>query len=303
MHTADQKRAQRYRLGGGVNKQPFLPLFFGDFLASTAEWSGEEASLYLTLLGHQWTLGTLPADPAKLARLVRWDRKAFEKCWPQVSSKFAEQGGRLVNERLEQHRAKSEELAQKNKASGRKGAEARWRNDGVRHSPAIANAIEPLCHPSHPIPSEGVLPTSPLTPNVSASPARARPVTRGEGGEVPRETIAAIRAAYPPGLYREADWLLAEREVLRRVGEGVTPAALLTAAADYGAQQSALEKAGTQYVLKPSRFFGTDEWRGPFPMPAKAETAMDRLRRMTDQPTDSRVIEHEPEFGRFIANG
>jgi uncharacterized protein YdaU (DUF1376 family) len=159
----------------GVSKQPFLPLFFGDFLASTAEWSGEEASLYLTLLGYQWTGGTLPADPAKLARLVRWDRKAFDRCWPQVSSKFQAVGDRLVNARLEQHRAKSDELAEKNRASGRKGAEARWRKDGERHSPAIADAKEALWQsiPSHPIPSKNSVEPSSPEPSVVASPPHA----------------------------------------------------------------------------------------------------------------------------------
>jgi hypothetical protein len=30
---------------------------------------------------------------------------------------------------------------------------------------------------------------------------------------------------------------------------------------------------------------------------------MDRLQRMTSGETDDRVIEHEQDFGRFIANG
>ena len=77
----------------------------------------------------------------------------------------------------------------------------------------------------------------------------------------------------------------------------------MDAGAAYGLQQQAIEKVGTQYVLKPSNFFGSDEWRGPFPTPAKSETAMDRLKRLTDQPSDPRVIEHEPDFGRFISNG
>lgn len=121
--------------------------------------------------------------------------------------------------------------------------------------------------------------------------------------EVPRETLERIRECYPPGTYREADWLLAERAIRKRCGEGVAPADLVAAAAAYGLQQQAIEKVGTQYVLKPSNFFGSDEWRGPFPTPAKSETAMDRLKRLTDQPSDPRVIEHEPDFGRFISNG
>jgi len=130
-----------------MTKQPFMPLFFGDLLAATSEWEGEEVSLYLTLLGHQWALGDLPADPTKLCRIVRWDRKLFDRCWKQVSVKFQQRGDRLTNERLELHRAKSKDLSEKNSSSGKKGAEARWRNHGERHRNAtsgaqIANAIK-----------------------------------------------------------------------------------------------------------------------------------------------------------------
>jgi uncharacterized protein YdaU (DUF1376 family) len=111
-----------------VSREAFLPLFFGDFLASTAEWEGEEASLYLTLLGHQWALGSLPVEPSKLCRLVRWDKKNFERCWPQVAGKFDEQGGRLYNPRLEQHRGKARLISETAAASGRNGAAAKWGN-------------------------------------------------------------------------------------------------------------------------------------------------------------------------------
>src|SRR5665213_2191608 len=97
-----------------AKQQPFLPLFFGDFMASTAEWKGLEASLYLTLLGYEWSIGDLPTEPARLCTLVRWDRKMFDRCWPQVAVKFVQRGDRLVNERLEIHRARAVEIAGKN---------------------------------------------------------------------------------------------------------------------------------------------------------------------------------------------
>lgn len=117
-----------------MSREAFLPLFFGDFLAATSEWEGEEGSLYLTLLGHQWSLGSLPADPAKLCRLVRWDRKLFDRCWQQVSEKFTEGDGRLYNMRLEEHRNNARKIAEKNSESGRIGAQRRWGKDGKRHS-------------------------------------------------------------------------------------------------------------------------------------------------------------------------
>lgn len=125
-----------------------------------------------------------------------------------------------------------------------------------------------------------------------------------EGEDVPRGTFAKVRDCYPPGLYGDNDWLLAEREMRGRLAAGATPAELVGAAAAYGHQQTAIGKVGSQYIVAPSRFFSkTGKWRGPFPTPPPTETAMDRLRRMTDPPSDNRVIEHEPDFGRFLSNG
>jgi uncharacterized protein YdaU (DUF1376 family) len=143
-----------------MSKQPFLPLFFGDFLASTAEWSGEERSLYLTLLGHQWSLGSLPIDADKVRRVVQWDRKIFASCWPTVATKFEERGGRLYNNRLELHRDRADAIAEKRADAGSKGAAKRWQPDSKCHSDAnskdmasdMAVAKNLSCHPIHTIP-------------------------------------------------------------------------------------------------------------------------------------------------------
>jgi hypothetical protein len=110
---------------------------------------------------------------------------------------------------------------------------------------------------------------------------------------VPVEVMQRIRGCYPPGLYRDVDWLLAEREIARRIGEAEQTSDLVSAAAAYGIQQQALGKVGTQYVLKPSKFFSDEgHWRGPFPLPAKAETATEAILRMNSPHNLDRVIEH-----------
>lgn len=103
-------------------REPFLPLFVGDFIAATGEWSGQEQGLYLLLLAHQWAVGSLPADADRLAQLARWDRKSFMRCWPVVSVKFEEREGRLYNQRLEEHRGHAVEISKKRAAAGRDGA-------------------------------------------------------------------------------------------------------------------------------------------------------------------------------------
>lgn len=131
-------------------KEPFLPFFVGDFAAATAEWEGESISLYATLLMHQWALGSIPADPKRICKLVRWDWELFQVHWKTARRKFTavtveidgEPEPRLINSRLEQHRAKTQQLAGKNAQAGKKGAAARWGKDGERHADDMANAIE-----------------------------------------------------------------------------------------------------------------------------------------------------------------
>lgn len=130
-------------LGSGrvKNKEAFLPLFFGDFLASTAEWSGEEQSLYLLLLGYQWSGGSLPIEPDRVRRLSRWEKASFESAWATVGSKFEVVDGRLFNLRLEAHRAKTKAIAEKNAENGQKGAANRWHPNGERQSAANSQQI------------------------------------------------------------------------------------------------------------------------------------------------------------------
>jgi uncharacterized protein YdaU (DUF1376 family) len=161
------------------SKEPFLPFFVGDFMAATGEWEGEARALYALLLLHQWALGSIPAEPRRVCKLAGWDQDVFNLHWRTVRRKFevvilpSNDGGddeeRLVNPRLEEHRDKTRELSEKNSASGRKGAENRWRKNGERHSKSVANATNTDSerhtkrhrkthgatdgNPSHPIPS------------------------------------------------------------------------------------------------------------------------------------------------------
>lgn len=135
-----------------VAKQPFLPLFFGDFLASTATWDGEEQALYLLLLGYQWASGPLPEDPQKLARMARYEPKRFQKLWGTVGQKFIAVDSGLLNERLEEHRQKANELAEVASARGRAGARKRWGN-----TPSMPGAM-PQASPEHP-PSNSSIPS------------------------------------------------------------------------------------------------------------------------------------------------
>jgi uncharacterized protein YdaU (DUF1376 family) len=99
----------------------YLPMFFGDLLASTPTWEGEERALYMLLLAYQWTAGPLPSDPKKIARMCQYETKAFLRLWVTVSKKFVDGDEGLVNLRLEEHRQKAIDVSNKRALAGAKG--------------------------------------------------------------------------------------------------------------------------------------------------------------------------------------
>lgn len=110
--------------------------------------------MYVLLLAYQWTAGPIPIDPKRIARMCQYDSKTFSRLWETVGEKFIDVGTGLINERLEQHRAKSEEIANKRALAGAKGAAKRWQTESQTHDNVIANATDLSCHPSHPILSQ-----------------------------------------------------------------------------------------------------------------------------------------------------
>lgn len=143
-----------------MSTQPFLPLFFGDLLASTATWEGEERALYVLLLAYQWTAGPLPLEKKRIAKMCQYELKKFSSLWDVVGRKFVEQGGGLVNLRLEEHRTKAKEISDKRAAAGAKGGAKTQANAKQTPSNEQANASNLLGHPNQ------------TTPNVRSLPRR-----------------------------------------------------------------------------------------------------------------------------------
>ena len=134
-------------------KQPFLPLFFGDLLASTGQWLGEERALYILALAYQWTGGPLPKDHSRICRMVQYERQAFDQLWQTVGKKFVEQGDGLVNLRLEEHREKSQQMSAARAQVGRKGGQASVQAKVQAKGQAIASGLLEQNSTIHPIPS------------------------------------------------------------------------------------------------------------------------------------------------------
>ncbi|MDE2102749.1 MAG: DUF1376 domain-containing protein [Patescibacteria group bacterium] len=256
-----------------------MPLFFGDFLASTVSWDGEEQALYLLLLAYQWTSGPLPSDPKRLARMARYDQKRFGELWEVVGSKFDQQPSGLVNSRLESHRQRAEEIASKRALNGRAGG--------------LAKAARlPEQTPSNDLANARNLPEQ--KPAIQSNPIQSTPIqTNSESkapktGAVPRETnsdwFLDFKLAYPR---RAGDqkWATAKRAANARIREGHTAEEMIGGAKRYAIFIEATGKAGTELVKQAATFLGPDK---PFLeswSPPEAPT------RVTQKPIERRLAD------------
>jgi hypothetical protein len=195
---------------------------------------------------------------------------------PDPNSRTPDDDGRRL-ELLDEHKAwgwriinhgKYREKARKNTYDSERTESGR---DAARKK---AERAASMGVPTRPDASRDV-PLSYASPNASPTP-EASPSQRD--AEV-FDLLATIKTVYPAGMHRGDHWLLAEREIAKRLDEGATPEGLLSAAREYGAQQEAMGNLRTESVLRPNNFFnGTGAWRGPFPIPQrKSRSAADRL--------------------------
>ncbi len=104
-----------------MSGQPYMPLFFGDVLASTAQWDGEQRALYVILLAYQWSSGPLPRDPKKIAQMAQYTWKSFAACWQVVGARFSDTDQGLVNFELEELRVKAKNISEKRAKAGSNG--------------------------------------------------------------------------------------------------------------------------------------------------------------------------------------
>lgn len=103
----------------------YLPLFAGDYLADTLNFSVEEHGAYLLALIHQWNAGPFEEDELRL--VLRFQRKKFAKIFAKLSPKLTQtKDGKWYSKRLEAERAKALKISEKRSKAGKRGAESKW---------------------------------------------------------------------------------------------------------------------------------------------------------------------------------
>ena len=70
-------------------KYPWMPLFWGDFLANTMHLSAQEAGAYLFLIAHAWeNEGEIPAEHARLCRIAHVRQEWWKRVWKTLEPFF-----------------------------------------------------------------------------------------------------------------------------------------------------------------------------------------------------------------------
>ena len=168
---------------------PAFQFYPKDFITdgNVAAMSLEERGAYITLLCLCWQECSLPTDPKRLAIMVGVPHKAFLRFWPAIVPCFVEQGGRLVQPRLEKERAKQVDFRRRQSEAGKASAAGRQPN-GNRGSTTVQPDQQPNQQPddnqgaterqpegNSPSPISGLhFPVSDLQSPVSEGDARAR---------------------------------------------------------------------------------------------------------------------------------
>lgn len=119
-----------------MTDQPYMALWVADFVGDTTHLSDAEVGQYLLLLMAMWRCGgTLPNDPARLARVARTDRVS-----DAVMALLTIGDGTVTQKRLQKELAYTRERSAKQSAN----AKARWLKDNDSgNATAYATALPP----------------------------------------------------------------------------------------------------------------------------------------------------------------
>lgn len=149
-----------------------LPWWPGAFMSATRGWSVTARGVYRELLDAQWDMGTLPADPVELQRVIGATAPEWEEGWAKCASKFIGVPGGLQNPRLEEHRMDSLNRRLRKQEGARLANEAK-----AKRRNAERNAERDAQRDAERTPTPTATST-PTPPNSGVSSGDSRPLAR-----------------------------------------------------------------------------------------------------------------------------
>jgi uncharacterized protein YdaU (DUF1376 family) len=102
-----------------MSKRPWFPLYVGDLLADTMEFSNEEFGAYIRILCHYWVTEEAMTE-GEIKSVSRMSRYNFTKSRPLLLKKFTLENGKYFNRRMDIEITKAIELSGKRAKAGSK---------------------------------------------------------------------------------------------------------------------------------------------------------------------------------------
>jgi uncharacterized protein YdaU (DUF1376 family) len=289
----------------------FFKLYIGDYQRDTAHLSITEHGAYQLMLQHYYaTEKPLPTGKA-LYRMLRADSPADREAIDSIASQFwTTTTNGLVNDRALEEIEKSDHQRTVNREIGKLGGRPKKTDlvskpqthhitDSVSKSVSgsVSGSVSEMKPRNNPI----------QTPDSRLQTPDSKPTHSDAREEVPRETENAnfhyrwvqdeIRRYYPTKIYKDQDWLAAEKQLLAIIENNLaTRVELETWARDFAKQQQALGREGSQFVPNPARFYDHKQaaWRGPFPLPVDPKSA---AKQAAEAATLTRITTHAKNIG------
>jgi uncharacterized protein YdaU (DUF1376 family) len=220
---------------------PWFKVYAAEVLSdeNVSGYSMDERGAWFTLLCHQWREGSIPAEPDRIARLLRMDADAMrpqcERIWLRIADRFVphpDLPGRLVSPRMEMEREEAKEVAEKKSGLAKKAASSRWSKENRPH----ASAVRPQCVGNAPAMRPHAIQIQP-----SPESAQSQPTVAGLAGEerrllVFRETLGErLGLSGPVSIGKDPDAVV---EFFLSQREAVGDESLLTECVDLAAKST-----------------------------------------------------------------
>ena len=159
----------------------------------------EERGVLITLLSFAWLDGGIPADHARIQRLLHMNRAEFARVWSEIAPCFTphpDKPDMLVNNRMERERQSQDENRKAKKAASDAANAARWNKDGSHaESGRTPNGVQTET-PRIPIPVPVSRIPTPCVDIPEGTPRAAAPKPRKEPVGEHQEFIAWWLAAF-----------------------------------------------------------------------------------------------------------
>jgi len=158
--------------------EKWMPLYVGDYLASTNRLSLAEHGAYLLLIMDYWRNGAPPDNPVILARILGISLADWEGMAVALLKHFTVHGGRLHHARIELELKRAIETTENLSDRGKQGAKARW-NNATANATANAQAMPDTMLVDAPLP----LPCTSTTRSRSlTAPSHTKNMYKYKGG-------------------------------------------------------------------------------------------------------------------------